>query len=142
MVHPKSSRVLKPFPSQKNVGNLVGDQSLHKNMFVRTPFLGQKSPRPSRNPQGYKLGVRGRKYQSWVPKKPCRIQWSMLQTESDVASYGRKPFRVRCLQKPRENCLQNKHMLRLQTKHLLCQQTRHDRREDICCVSRHLPSAA
>ena len=42
MVHPKGSWVPhKPFPSQKILGNLVGDQSLHKVMFLGT-FLGPK----------------------------------------------------------------------------------------------------
>ena len=75
----------------------MGDHVLHKIIFFRAPRLGQKGPRPSRNPNP-DPGV-----PKWVPwsnisklrtEKPCRMQWSIPQTEPYVASYGRKPFRA------------------------------------------------
>ena len=49
LVHPKGSRVPhKLFPSQNNVGSLVGDQSLHKVMFFGPLFGPNKGPGPPR----------------------------------------------------------------------------------------------
>ena len=64
MVHPKGSWVpYKPFPSQKILGNLVGDQSLHKVMFFGPPFWAQKGPRAS---QALDLGLGAPKMGSGV----------------------------------------------------------------------------
>ena len=76
LVHPKGSWVpYKPFPSQKILGNLVGDRSLHKVMFFGPPFLDAKTapglPGPRSGIGGYKNGVRGQKYQSWTMKNPA-----------------------------------------------------------------------
>ena len=96
MVHPKGSWVPhKPFPSQKILGNLVGDRSLHKVMFFGPPFWAPKGPQAS---QGLPLGLGAPKWglRSNISKlgnqKPCRIHWSMPQTEPYVASYDPKPF--------------------------------------------------
>ena len=43
---------------------------------------------------GAKIWILGPKISKLPLEKPCRTQWSTLQTEPYVASYGRKPFRA------------------------------------------------
>ena len=69
MVHPKGSWVPhKPFPLQKILGNLMGDQSLQKVMIFGPLFLGPKRapglPGPTSGVGGSKHGVRSQTYQS------------------------------------------------------------------------------
>ena len=63
-------------------------------MFFRVPFLCQKGPQPD-GTQIWYLGSQKWSLGLKIPKlrteKPCRIQWSVFQTEPYVASYGLKP---------------------------------------------------
>jgi len=70
-----------PFPPQNHVS--------------RAPFLPQKGPWPSRNPNpdpGVPKWVLELKISNFRIEKPCRIQSSELQTEPYSASYGQKPL--------------------------------------------------
>ena len=69
-------------------------------MVTRFHFTGAKSGkswmgnfRAGSGPQIWSLGP---KISKLPLEKPCRTQWSTLQTEPYVASYGRKPFRAGC----------------------------------------------
>ena len=114
----------------------MGNHFFHKIMFFRAPFCPKKFPGPARvqiwDPGSPKWSP-GMKIPKLRTEKPCRIQWSVFQTEPYVASYGRKPFWATWHEKwgegrggdQKEMCLQTRHLLCLQTRHLLCQQTRH-----------------
>ena len=83
-----------PIPSHRSPSNPMGDHFLHNIMFSGPPCLPQKSPRPSRNrnpDHGVPKWVPGLKIPKSRDEKPCRIQWSVFQTEPYVTSYGRKP---------------------------------------------------
>ena len=73
----------------------MGNQSLHRVMFLRPPFLAPKGPWALPGPRcGFrapKMGP-GSKISKLRIEKPCRIQWSLPQTGPYVASYGPKPF--------------------------------------------------
>ena len=75
LVHPKGSWVpWKPFPSQKILGNLAGNQSLYKVMFFGPPFLGPKRPWAS---QGLPLGLGAPKMGSGVKNIKVRESKTM-----------------------------------------------------------------
>ena len=66
-----------------------------RNHVSGFPFLLRKRPLPSRNPNpdpGVPKWVPGSKISKLRTEKPCRIQWSVFQTEPYVASYGRNHF--------------------------------------------------
>ena len=92
---PKASWVpYNPFPSCRIPCNPMGDHFFHKTIFFQAPFLVKKGPRPSRGPNlgsGSQKSPPGLKIPKLRAEKPCRKQWSVLQTEPYVASYGRKP---------------------------------------------------
>ena len=137
---PKASWVpYNPIPSHKSPPNPMGNHFLHEIMFSGAPFFRKKVPGPAGiqiwdpGSQKWSLGVKIPKFRV---EKPCRIQWSVFQTEPYVATYGRKPFRAGC--PPTEanvsadktsvvSCLQTRYLLCQQTGHLLCH-----------CVSSHL----
>ena len=66
-------------------------------MFFRGSCLAQKGPKPSRNPSpdpGVPTWVLGLKIPNLHIEKPCRIHYSVFQTEPCVVSYGQKTFRA------------------------------------------------
>ena len=140
------SKPLAQIPPKPHGGPFSSQNHVFSGGIFR-PKRSPAQPEPSRiqiwDP-GVPKWVRGLKISNFRIEKPCRIQWSVFQTEPYVASYGRKPFWATWHEKwgegrggdPKEMCLQTRHLLCLQTRHLLCQQTRHL----LChCVSRHLP---
>ena len=73
----------------------MGDHFFHKVMFFfGAHFYVQKVPGPA-GIQIWYLGSPkwspGLKIPKLRTEKPCRIQWSVFQTEAYVASYGLKP---------------------------------------------------
>ena len=71
---------------------------LPQNHVFRAPFLAKKRSPAQPEPSGIQIWDPGSP--KWSPglkirklraEKPCRIQWSVFQTEPYVASYGPKP---------------------------------------------------
>ena len=67
-------------------------------MFLESKFWTKIVPGPKCRPgdpksdPGLKNLPPGMKKQKMRAEKPCRIQWSVFQTEPHVASYGQNPF--------------------------------------------------
>ena len=92
---PKASWVpYNPFPSYRIPCNPMGDHFFHKTIFFRAHFWSKKVPGPAGVQiwdRGSQKSPPGLKIPKLRAEKPCRIQWSVFQTEPYVASYDIKP---------------------------------------------------
>ena len=83
-----------PIPSHRSPSDPMGTISSTKSCFPGPHLLPKKGPQPSRNPNpnpGLPKWPPGLKIPKFRIEKPCRKQWSIIQTEPYAASYGRKP---------------------------------------------------
>ena len=87
--------IMQTIPILKNPGKPDGGPIPPQSYIFRVPFLGSTRapglPGPRSGVGGSKKWCLGSKASKLGNEKPCRIHWSMPQTEPYVASYGPKP---------------------------------------------------